>query len=468
MIANRWKDVPWLVLLAAAVYLAAPGSAGARAGDEFVPNQLVCRTLTPEVIDTIDNQYGTSVLSYLPLGHSYLLQTQPGTDVEALAAELSLWPNVAYCEPNYLLDAPEPVQSSQPFLDENRTGSLEEQPAALTLNLAAAQTTSTGQTVGVAVIDAGVTMTHPAFDGAVVSGFDYVDMDTSAIDPGGTAAGHGTFVAGVVTLVAPEANVRSYRVIDTSGSGAGYTVAEAVLQAVQDGCRVINLSLVMNTKHSTLDEAIEYAHHQGVLVVAAAGNDSSEVERFPAIDSYVLGVAGLDSLNHKADFSNFNGKLDVCAPATRIYAPFADTSYAWWDGTSFGTPFVAGLAALLWEIYPDATVGDIIEAITQTAIDVDANNLAYAGNLGAGLIDPVAAIDFIQSLAPVCGDLTGDGGESDIADLTYMVSFLFKGGPAPVNLAMANVDGAGDVTVADLSYLVGFLFKGGAPPICTP
>ncbi|HQL24380.1 MAG TPA: hypothetical protein PKY95_08175, partial [candidate division Zixibacteria bacterium] len=67
----------------------------------------------------------------------------------------------------------------------------------------------------------------------------------------------------------------------------------------------------------------------------------------------------------------------------------------------------------------------------------------------------------------VCGDLTGNGGTPNVADLTYFVNFLFRGGPPPADMAAADIDGSGGLpTVGDLTYFIGFLFRGGPPPIC--
>ena len=151
------------------------------------------------------------------------------------------------------------------------------------------------------VIDAGVNLTHPLLAGTTSPGLDYVDGDSLANDePGGMASGHGSFVAGVVKLVAPDAQIVPYRVLNPDGRGNGYTIAEAVLQAVEDGCKVINISMVMAGQHGSLDFAIEYAKNNNVMVIAAAGNDSINTDLFPAKDSYTISVAALDTLNHKA------------------------------------------------------------------------------------------------------------------------------------------------------------------------
>ncbi len=439
----------------------------AKEAGEFVPDELVCQFIAPLTIDSLNNQFGTSTGKYLSQLDSYLLETDPGVNIDSLVDEILALPEVVYCEPNFLLDAPEPVQSSQPFLDQEAVGTFEDQFSALTLNIPDANILSTGSSVGVAVIDAGINMTHPALSSTTVSGFDYVDNDPIAEDVTGTpATGHGTFVSGVIKLVAPGAISKSYRVLDTAGSGNGYTIAEAVLQAIEDSCKVINLSIVMNGKHPTLDDAVEFARNNNVIVVAAAGNDGDETEKFPASDSYTLSVAGLDTTNHKADFSNYNNKVDVCAPSTAIYAPYIDSSYAWWDGTSFAAPFVAGLAALLFEVNPDATWNDIVDVITQTAIDIDSLNPAFEGLLGYGLIDPVAALEMFGAFK--CGDVDNDSEGPYISDLTYFVNYIFKGGLPPVHLESANVDGIGDMpNITDLVYLVNYIFKGGPDPVCS-
>ncbi len=450
-----------LIVLVGAVAITPTANAG-----DFVPDQMVCQVTSAAVIDSINAQYGTSTGTFLPMIASYLLYAPPGSDIVSLAAEISLRPDVIYCDPNYVLDAPEAVQSSQPFLDEQQVGGFEDQVAARNVQLSSAQTVSTGTGITVGVIDVGVDLTHPAFSGTAVSGFDYVDNDTGAVDPmTGVAAGHGTLVAGIIHLVAPDATMRSYRVLDSAGRGDGFTVAEAVIQAVSDGCKVINLSMVMSDKHETLNLAIEYARNHNVLVVAAAGNDSTAVERFPANDSYTIAVAGVDSTNLKADFSNYNGKVDVCAPATMIYGPHHDTLYAWWNGTSFAAPFVAGEAALLYSAKPTASWNDVVDAITTGVMNIDDINPAYAGDLGSGLINPSAAL--LNLLGIPCGDLDGDGAGPNVADLTYLVDYIFRSGAAPVYPPAGHIDGDGtSPNIADLTYLVAYLFNGGPAPVC--
>jgi hypothetical protein len=441
--------------------------AGSSAGD-FKTEELVCRMEPGFSIDTVNNAYGTTVKGLVQQTGCYLLGTQSGQNAESLAVLISELPGVQYCGANYYLDAPEPFQRSQPFLDLSCTGDYEAQLAASILSLTTVHTITEGTDVKVAVIDCGVNLDHPEFvarSGGVYSGWDYVDGDSIANDePGGAGSGHGTFVAGVVRLVAPGCDMYAYRVLDTVGRGDGYTVTQALLQAIEDGCKVVNLSLGMIGRHDALDDALKYAESRDITVVTSAGNDSTEndlVFPFPGKKASCLTVAALDSLNIKADFSNYGYKVDICAPGTQIYSPFLDTLYAWWDGTSFAAPFVTGLAALMYSV--DSTVGweEVAYVIGATATNIDSLNPGLEGKLGNGLVNMVAALQTVGRLS--CGDVDACGGVF-VSDVTYLVDYLFCGGAAPYPYQAGDADCSGDVNIADLTYLVAYLFSGGPPP----
>jgi subtilisin family serine protease len=270
----------------------------------------------------------------------------------------------------------------------------------------------------------------------------------------------------VVHLVAPDAQIIPYRVVDTLGKGNGYHIAEAVYDAVSRGCKVINISLVMAGKHYTLDDAIEYARNRNVVVVAAVGNDSSDVQLFPAEDSHVLGVAAVDSSDHKSDFSNFGSAVDLVAPGEDIKGPFPDSSWARWKGTSFAAPFVTGTAALLFSLHPQATWSDVVDLLEQTALDLDPQNPAYAGQLGRGRIEPLSAVTAWSSPA---GDVNGSGNISS-SDIVFLVNYVFKSGVPPANPDNGDVDASCSITSSDIIYLINFVFKGGPSPLagCVP
>lgn len=368
-------------------------AAGSTQADIYVECELVVGLSDGCPIDSINSQFGTSLAQHLPQLDVYLLNAPASVPLDSLASEIMSHPSVVFCHPNYLVDPLGPVQGSLPFGDDLGTGDYAGQPAATTLSLGEAHNFSMGDNVSIAVIDGGVNYQHPALSDVAQSGWDYVDDDPDAFDePGGGNSGHGTFVAGVVHLVSPNSQIKAYRVTDTAGESNGYIVAEAILQAVDDGCRVINLSMVMTAQHDAIHYAINYARQNNVLVIVAAGNGQGDQGCYPASDTSAIAVAAVDSAGHLAEFSNFGDYVDLCAPGVEIYAPFTDSSYAWWGGTSFSAPFVSAQAALLISMEPSLTWSEVLDAILSTAVNIDSLNGGLAGQLGAGFIDPVASL----------------------------------------------------------------------------
>lgn len=456
------------LLLSVVILLMIAAVGFANSNGDFESERMVCEMRAGYDIGYVNSLYGTTVLNAIFATKAYLLQTQPGVDAESLAAVIALDPSVLYCGANYYLDAPEPFQRSSPFLDNQFVGTFDTQPAAITLSLDVVQTVATGTTVKIGIIDTGLNFDHPQFvakSAHVHSGYDFVDDDSNANDePGGAASGHGTFVAGAIALVAPGADLYAYRCLDTLGRGNGYTLARAIVKAVEDGCRVINLSLGFRGRHEAIHDAIDYAESLGVVVIAAAGNDSTGDENlfpFPALKSSVIAVAAVDSLNLKADFSNWGKKVDLCAPGTRVYAPYLDTLYAWWDGTSFSAPMVAGVAALMLQLDPNLTADAIDSILGETAIDLDPINPLYEKGLGKGLVNPTAALAALTGY--MCGDANGTN-NVNISDAIFIINYIFAGGAPPVPTMSADCDCSGALTISDAVVLINFIFAGGPPP----
>ena len=220
----------------------------------------------------------------------------------------------------------------------------------------------------------------------------------------------------------------------------------------------------MQGVHDAIDEALRYAEHNNIIVVAAAGNDNTDdnlLFPFPASRAYCLAVAARDSLNLKADFSNYGLKIDFSAPGTKILSPYLDDYYAWWDGTSFSAPFVTGQIALIRSVNPLLSGDEITDIMATTSINIDDLNPDYAGLLGAGLIDPVASL--AATFPSILGDL--DNSETiDILDVVYLINYIYKEGPAPYPLMSADVDCAENINILDIVYLINFLYKDGPSP----
>ena len=434
----------------------------------YTPGQMVCYVANPAIIDSIKQYYDCDYIEYNEILLDYLLQTDTLRDIDSLASVISSYPGVAYCYPNYALFAPEAVQASQPFIDAVGGDIYPTQAAAQTLNLDSTHNYTTGSSAVVGLLDVGMDFGHSLLSSNVSSGVDYVDNDSnSGEELGGSAYGHGTFIAGIVRLTAPDAHIISYRVLDTNGIGNGFYIAEAIMEAISDSCNVINMSFVMAGTHPTVAKAVQFARALNVVVVAAAGNDSMNIARYPASDLNVISVAAVDSFGFKADFSNYGTSVKLVAPGTGIYASFPDNQFARWDGTSFAAPFVSGQAALLFALNPGATWEDINNSICSLAVNIDSLNPSYAGLLGFGLIDPLATVT--QNGVFDCGDFNNDGTGGTILDLTHVVDYIFRSGPLPANLLAGNCDGVpGEPNILDLTCMVDFKFRSGHAPICGP
>ncbi len=363
----------------------------------FVEGEVVVKLATTDqvIMENINDQFGTTTKRFFPQLGIFLLETDE-EDIEQLSENMNQLPEVVSAHPNYEIIPLQPVQGSFAFPDDDCEGSYLDQPAATSLSLATVHQISTGENINVAVIDGGVDYNHPAFEGKVISGYDYVDDDPDAFDePGGNNSGHGTFVAGVIHLMAPDADIYAYRVSRIDGSSDGYMVAEAIMQSIVDGCNVINLSLVTTAPHEAIMSAIEFARSYNILVIAAAGNGQHATPLYPASDQYVLSVGAINQDTVPAYFSNQAEYVDVWAPGLDIYSPYLESGFAWWSGTSFAAPFVTGQAALLYSTgIPNCARDWVVEAITSTvnSFNIDGDSTDVPTLVEGGVINPLASL----------------------------------------------------------------------------
>ena len=182
-------------------------------------------------------------------------------------------------------------------------------------------TTGSANTV-VAVLDSGINAAHPDLAGRVLPGYDFLDNGTDTSDD----FGHGTAVAGVVVAagnngagvagVAYGCSVLPVRVVDTSGFATYSCIAQGIRYAVDQGARVINISIAGSSPSSTLQDAINYAWSSNVVVVAAAGNNASSMAQYPAACQHVVAVAATEPDDTLAYFSSYGNFVALSAPAT--------------------------------------------------------------------------------------------------------------------------------------------------------
>jgi thermitase len=245
----------------------------------------------------------------------------------------------------------------------------------------------------VAELDTGVDPTHPVLSSHLaMGGYDYISHTATISDvAGGPASGHGTFVAGLIAQVAPAARILPFRVLDSNGLGTVANVADAIETAVNDGVRVINMSMGTPIPSATLHHAILYAQQHDVVVVASAGNQDTSTPQYPAGWSGVVAVAGTDQNDQRASFSNFGPWISVSAPAVNLYSTYPN-GFAYGSGTSFAAPLVSGEAALLRSAQPTLTSTNVDDAIAQGSVDINDLNPACEDMLGAGRIDALSAL----------------------------------------------------------------------------
>jgi subtilisin family serine protease len=214
-----------------------------------------------------------------------------------------------------------------------------------------------GSGVIVAILDSGIEA-HPQFEDVDIMRIDLAGGGVSG--PGST---HGTSVASIIAGkegIAPNAELLVVRVLDDEGMGSSYHVAEGIVQAVDLGAKVINLSLGVYQDSLLLRQAVDYATDKGVILVAAAGNEGYDRMPFPAAYEKVLSVTALDAKGSQAVFPNQSDKIDFAAPGIGIRTAKEDEGTALFSGTSAAAPFVSGTLASFMSgekaLSPDDTV----------------------------------------------------------------------------------------------------------------
>lgn len=240
---------------------------------------------------------------------------------------------------------------------------------------------SVGEGVRIGIIDTGVEYGHPEVSSNFedLKGYDFVGNNDNPLDRNG----HGTHVAGISCGqnygVAVGSTLYSIRVLDENGSGMESNVIAGVEWALKNGMDVVNMSLGSPVASSAFQDICDYSYNNGLVIVAAAGNDGGEYASYPAaFGEPVIAVAAVDRYNGHASFSNVFYTNDVSAPGVEIISSYIGGSYATLSGTSMAAPHVTGSIALA---LPFLRGGSISELIGQSA-----EALGDADTFGSGLV----------------------------------------------------------------------------------
>jgi thermitase len=305
------------------------------------------------------------------LNRIYRLILQRDAGIPAgLAEEIALLPSVEYARPGAIAvtHLPDPQAAAFSVTTDRRSRE------AIFLSDAHLFTRGSPDVI-VAVLDTGTELDHPELADALVAGYDFVNVIDGAgrfigdfldADPvPDDEVGHGTHVAGIIGAkgtnmpegVVPRCRIMPVRVLgalerDGKRYGAGLidNISTGIKFAVDNHADVINMSLGVQPAGAEIphQEVVDYARAKGVTIVAAAGNDGSDANRYyPAALPYAIAVGAVDEGGDVASFSSYGEPVDFVAPGTNVYSSFLERGYAFSTGTSHATPFVAGGAALL-------------------------------------------------------------------------------------------------------------------------
>jgi thermitase len=283
----------------------------------------------------------------------------------------------------------------------------------------------------VAVIDTGVDATHPTLKAVLMPGYDFtrnsadtgettgcdqasaavvndygvewvnpvtaatVDQASAAVvnDPDHKAFGHGTMVAGVVHLAAPTARIMPLKAFGADGQGYTSDILRAINYATQKGAKVLNMSFSRPTSSPELKSAIDNATKKGLIAISSAGNDGKAMLVYPAAYDNVIGVASTTNDDTRSSFSNYGAKLvTLAAPGQGIITPYPGGGFAAAWGTSFSTPYVSGVAALLAGVNGSATPSQVRSALS--------NAKGLTSDLGYGRLDAYRAVQAGRAMWP--------------------------------------------------------------------
>lgn len=344
------------------------------------------------------------------------------SSVEEAADKLAATAGVKYAEPNRYRETyvvpNDPRYASQWGLSK--------------INAPAAWERTTGSpNVVVAVIDTGIDLDHPELASLLVQGMDMVDMGPNPIAPAGfrfegdfqtrdnvpqDEVGHGTHVAGTIACLSNnnrdvagvtwQCRLMPVKVLtrlvkisnpnDVRGIGSSADIAAGIRWAVDNGARVLNLSLGSSTDTQVERDAIAYAIARGAVVCAAMGNGGLNAPiSYPAAYPGVVAVGAINVSNQRAGFSQVGAHIDVVAPGVDILSTVWNDSIGTMSGTSMATPHVAGVAALVLSCNSSLTGEQVADILRQTAQPLRDNPADPIPNntYGFGCIDASAALE---------------------------------------------------------------------------
>ena len=367
---------------------------------QIVPGEVIVKWRDAAAGPEVAEERGLTVVAELGTAGAPLpeLVSTEGRPVEAVIAELSADPAVEYAEPNYVVQLAAPIAVNDP--QTSGQYSLDK------MRVRDAWSLEQGGTGVVAVLDTGVMASHPDLVGRVLPGYDFVNGDTNAGDDNG----HGTWVSGIIAAkpndgygiagISWSDKILPVKIMNGAGQGDTADLTSGIVWAADHGATVINMSVGGFPHSQYVQDAVNYAWNKGVVLVGAAGNNRRAESFYPASFANVVSVTATQVNDEFSHWSSYGPAVDVSAPGSSVLTTNCTTctyadhdswgSHTYISGTSFATPNVAGVVALIRARYPTYTPSQVVARLIATVDD-----LGYAGwdnHYGRGRVNAYRAV----------------------------------------------------------------------------
>jgi len=343
---------------------------------------------------------------------TYALQVGANADLAGVLQTLQANPAVEYAEPDYryTLSGKVAAPLQGPAAAPNAAAVTPNDPIygqqwyiQQTLVDQAWGITTGSDAVLVAVIDTGVSTDHPDLSGKIVGGYNFVDRNNNYTD----RDGHGTLCAGIIGAngnngtgtagISWGVKILALKALTEQG-GSSEDIADAIRYAADKGARVANLSLGGPQRSQAMGDAVQYADSKGMLVVAASGNDPSGKPSYPAGFDQALAVGATARGDTFTGFSSFGPYVDISSPGVGMWGPSVDSSgrnnYIAENGTSFSSPTVVGIAALMLSVNPGLTNKQMFTILENSADDI--GTAGWDEHYGRGRVNALKAVQYAQ------------------------------------------------------------------------
>lgn len=405
-----------MVMVLGAITIAVPGNAAASSSpapsspvpSSPVPGQIMVKFRDNAAAAGVLGQHGLSDGPPIGSTGAHLIKVPAGRELQLVAA-LSRNPAVEYAEPDELVTADSADQYfdrqyalqnvGQSFTNTAGTVTVAAGKADADVDAVEAWNVTTGGGTRVAIIDSGVAADNNDISPQVAERVNFSDKVIAGPD-GYDRYGHGTHVAGIVAAVAnnsigvagvcPSCSIFDVKVLNDSGSGSSSAIAKGIDWAATHGAKVINMSLGQRVSSRTLEVAVNNAWNQGVVIVAAAGNEGTQAQVYPGAYPNVIAVAATDNKDAKASFSTYGKWVDVAAPGVSVYSTFPNHPFALesqygssegydiLSGTSMASPVVAATAALVWSTAAGTSNTSVRAKVESTADPISGTGTYWA------------------------------------------------------------------------------------------